>query len=125
MKHEFNPKKAAKLRDEAIAKGEANAKESWKKAASAAIAQVAMLYDTFTTDEVWMRLGKSSDSTHDPRAMGSIMRNAQKQGIIAPTTLWRNSARVSCHKRPSRVWKSLIRNAAKTTALPKPGKESH
>jgi hypothetical protein len=43
----------------------------------------------------------------EPRAIGAMMTNAAKAGVIAPTNRYTPSARPECHRRPVKIWKSL------------------
>ena len=68
---------------------------------------LAIAYPTFTTDDVWLALQKVPDvATHEPRALGSMMRAAGKSGWIVPTDRYVNSRRPECHARPVKVWRS-------------------
>jgi len=60
----------------------------------------------FTTDEVWARLDPDM-RTHEPRAMGAMMRQAAKAGLITATDGYEQSTRPECHARPVRVWQSV------------------
>jgi len=92
------------LRDEAIARVDANAHQRWKVAAMEAVQAVAAMRDTFTTDDVWAVLGGFDVSTHELRAMGAVMQTAKKRGLIRATSDFRMSTRPECHARPVRVW---------------------
>lgn len=96
------------LREEAIARVDANAAISWKDAAMESVKVVASALDDFTTDTVWDYLDEHYPgvTTHEGRAMGAIMRLASKQGIVTPTKEYRISSRASCHCRPLLVWSS-------------------
>lgn len=72
---------------------------------------------SFTTDEVWAELDKRPvggfslyNAPDEPRHMGVVMRQAQKDGMIRPTMMFRHSERPVCNKRPVRVWESLAFN---------------
>ena len=95
------------LKEEAIARVEANANEEWKQAAYLAMYFVARQQEYLTSDDVWSGLVDGSASTHEPRAMGAILKRAAKEGIIVATDDWRVSSRPECHGRPVRVWRSL------------------
>lgn len=95
------------LNEEALARVEANADESWKQTASLVVYLVARQNEYLTSDDVWHGLEGATVSTHEPRAMGAILKRAAKDGIIAATDDWRVSSRPECHGRPVRVWRSL------------------
>ena len=56
----------------------------------------------FTTDDLFPCPSEAGFT--DPRAIGAIMRKAQRLGLIIPTDRVRNSSQTSCHSRPKRVW---------------------
>jgi Zn finger protein HypA/HybF involved in hydrogenase expression len=80
--------------------------EAFMRAAVKALTKVARKHKHFSTDEVWAALGKVK--TMEPRALGSLMLQAAKQGAIEATDRTVKSTRPECHKRPVRVWKSLL-----------------
>ena len=92
----------------AIAAASAKADRAWLRAAMAAVRHLATVLDEFTTDHVWACL-PNDVRTHEPRAMGAVMRDAMKEGVIAPLDRYEMSTRPACHCRPVRVWKSLRR----------------
>jgi hypothetical protein len=95
------------LRDAALLQVDEHADASWKQAALDCVRQLAQTRNTFTTDDVWDALRATPEMTHEPRALGAIMRRAQAAGLIAPTDEWRPSKRPVCHASPKRVWMSL------------------
>jgi hypothetical protein len=103
------------LRDAAVASGEAAADEVWKGWARQAVQEVCREADTFTTDEAAERLDKllvaagAEAGTHDPRAWGGVMRHAAGQGWCEATGDMRLTVNPSAHRRPKRVWRSLLR----------------
>lgn len=103
----MTPHQGELYRDEAIARVERHAAPDWKAEAWDAVQVVAARAEEFTTDEVWAELAqrRNGASTHEPRAMGAIMRNAEAAGLIEPTERWRLSDRAACHRRPMRVWR--------------------
>lgn len=95
------------LRDEALARVEANADVEWKLAAELVVHLLAAQLGTFTSDDVWEGLVDGSASTHEPRALGAVLKRVAKDGVIAPTDEWRISRRPECHGRPVRVWRAI------------------
>lgn len=89
-----------------IARGSANADTEWRKAAERAVAAVCRRLTTFTTDDVWFELG-DEQSTHDNRAMGGVVKWAQREGLCRPTDRMIRSVRAECHRRRITVWESL------------------
>lgn len=99
---------AIQAREEAIEQVERNAEPEWKQACRDAIRELAIAKAEFTTDEVWEYLeAEQVELPHEVRAMGALMLNAARQGLIVASDRYRNSARVACHARPVRVWVSL------------------
>ena len=95
---------ALTARDEALARVKEHADKEWKAEAMRAVVRVARERGRFTTDDVWAVLGESG--THEPRAMGAIMRQAARNGWVRATDEYVRSSRVACHARPLRVWES-------------------
>lgn len=93
-------------RDNAIERVERATPKEWKDSALAVLKELAMTTEELTTDDLWSRL----DHPPEPRAMGAIMRRAQKAGWITPTNRIETSARPECHARPIRVWRSCYAN---------------
>lgn len=104
----FDPERGAELRDDGIARAEAHAEVQWKDAALDAVLACARQLPRFTTDEVYAHGLLVGYSTHELRAMGGIMRRACTQGWIVPTDDYRPTARPEAHRRPMRVWRSLV-----------------
>jgi hypothetical protein len=102
----FDPAQAAEAANEALAKVEAHADPDWKDRARGIIHELARVRVEFTTDDVWKELALAGVETHEPRALGALMREAAGAHIIAATDRYRPSARVACHGRPVRVWRS-------------------
>lgn len=92
-------------RDEALTRVEANADASWKRHVMRIIHDLAVERRSFTTDDVWARVDPGA-GTHEPRAMGAMMRQAAKAGLVRPTDSYVESSRPECHARPVRVWES-------------------
>lgn len=97
----------AKERDQALEAVASNANPEWMAEALDAVERLAGIHEEFTTDAVWAVV---KSKTSEPRAMGAVMRIATKQGIIAPTDGHRPSERKASHRRPLRVWKSLVKS---------------
>jgi hypothetical protein len=101
---------AISARDEAIDRAERNADEEWKSMALECVLILAGIKQTFTTDDVWQLLSTRypEAATHEPRALGAIMRQVARKNIIAPTKEYAQSSRKECHARPLRVWLSVL-----------------
>jgi hypothetical protein len=95
--------------EDAIARAEASADEDWMQTAIEAVELIARFRRFFTTDEVWKVLAESGAATHEPRAMGAVMRQAVTAGTCRKAPLLpQKSAMAACHRRPKQVWESLI-----------------
>lgn len=88
----------------AIDRVEEAAHEEWLDAAASAVAALAATGRPFTTDDVWARLEDVDVETHEPRAMGAVVRAATRDGLIARTGEFRESERVAAHRNPKAVW---------------------
>lgn len=99
----FDAQAGAEVRDAALALFDGDV---WKAEAAAVIRTVAKAQDYLTTDDLWkagLRYPK------EPRIIGAAVQDAARAKVIAPTAEWLESSRVVCHRRPMRVWKSLLR----------------
>lgn len=87
---------------------------AWLAEVASVLEAVARKYSTLTSDDVWNELKEWSvpvPAPTDPRAMGPVMKNGVKDGIIAATGDWIVSdtpATPRNHGRPQRVYRSLI-----------------
>jgi len=87
-----------------------NANPAWKELMIQLVRVVALTHPTFTTDDVMILYHEIEDApvTHEPRALGPVMRSAAKLGYCHATDLVEKSIRASNHRRPLGVWQSLI-----------------
>ena len=107
---QFSLDHALQAKERAIEQVALNTDSRWRLAALSAVWRIADCSDVLTTDSVWCLLADSewSHLPIEPRAMGAIMREAQRRGWIVPTADWKASVRVVNHARPIRIWASLI-----------------
>lgn len=89
-----------------IEQAEAHADIKWKRAAYQAVINLANVRTFFTTDQVWEVLEKKGLSTHEPRALGAIMQQAKRNGVIESTGQYVQSHRRECHSRPIPVYRA-------------------
>jgi hypothetical protein len=101
---------AIAARDEAIDRVERNACADWNEAAYLACCLVAEEQPFLTTDDVWQKVSTVFPmfKTHEPRAMGAVMRRAARENVAVPTDEYVRSDRPECHRRPTMRWESLI-----------------
>lgn len=92
----------------AIDAAERGADPQWKDAAAGVLRSLALQRSEFSTDDIWFRLGEIGVSTPEPRAMGAIVRQAAREGLIEWTGMYRRSFRRACHRRPVAVWRSKV-----------------
>lgn len=104
----FNTIEGARRRDAAIARGEDAAHARWKEAAMDAIHACARRLDSFTTDQVVEAIRHYGVESGDHRALGGLMKRAEKHGWIEQTDRTRPSALPQSHRRPKRVWRSRL-----------------
>ena len=90
--------------EQAIKQVGTHADPDWKLRALQAVRKVAERQTHFIVDDCWQYV----EEPREPRAMGAVIANARRQGLIAPTSEYRPSARVTAHSNPRRVWRSLI-----------------
>jgi hypothetical protein len=79
------PEQAKKETDEAIKRVDAHAQKKWQDEAAHVIWRLARSGETFTTDEVMTTMEASENKTHDPRALGPIIRRAITKKVIHAT----------------------------------------
>lgn len=91
-------------RDEAIAQADAHALEEWKEQAYEAIEQIARKQPTVIANDLWSYV----DRPREPRASGSVMQWAKKQGFIELTEKYCPVPSRMSHAAPVRVWRSLL-----------------
>jgi hypothetical protein len=88
---------------------EAHAAEGFSQDAQLAVQTVARRRIELTSDDVWVQLALTPHAaTHDHRALGAVMRAAQRSGWITPTERFVQSDQPLRHRAPIRVWRSLL-----------------
>lgn len=99
---------AITARDEAITRVGQHADPDWVEQTLDVIYCLAVARSEITTDDIWETVGEVA-ATHEPRALGAVMRQAARLGYVRASDRYVPSARAACHARPVRVWESLIR----------------
>jgi hypothetical protein len=102
---------AMAARDEAVTRVGQHADPDWVEQTLDVIYCLAVSRSQITTDDIWQTVGEVA-ATHEPRALGAVMRQAARLGYVKATDRYVPSARAACHARPVRVWESLIRPGA-------------
>lgn len=96
-------------RDEGMGRANRAANPAWKACMYECIVVVARRKPFFTSDDVEARRVRiGGPTTHENRAFGPLMMQAQREGICLPTDRFENSRRAMEHARPLRVWQSLV-----------------
>lgn len=90
--------------DRAINTAGAHADKDWKHEAHEAIKVLIKSRHTFTGDDVWRLLEHTGLKTHEPRALGAVIKGFAKEGLIVPTGNYVKSMRKESHRRPLQEW---------------------
>ena len=93
------------VRDEAIAQVAAGADVRFMALALDAVKRCAESTPEFTTDACVLLCAMTAK---EPRAWGAVMTRAQRDGIVERTDRTRESDNPTNHRRPMRVWRSLV-----------------
>lgn len=105
----YDPHAAGVARDKSIRVVDEHAAPDWKIEARRVVRHLAETKPEFTTDPVWFMLERFTEAeTHEPRALGAVMRAAARDRLIVATDRTVESVRVANHRRPVRIWKSLV-----------------
>lgn len=99
------------LAEAAIQTVEEHADRVWLSAAKQIVWDLIRDGRPFSTDDVWARLDTLDVTTHEPRALGAVLRAARKAGYIAPSGDYVKTCRPEAHSRPIPVW-APVRRAA-------------
>jgi hypothetical protein len=97
---------AEEAKREAMERVDTHANPDWKATALQAVLWLANDREHITSDDVWDLLNNRDVETHEPRALGAIMKRVAQGGFIEVTDRYVPSRRAACHGRPIRVWRS-------------------
>ncbi len=105
----FDVPLAIALAEESIERVGLNADQLWSIEALKIVGMLSIERHDFTTDDIWQWMNDLHPTltTHEPRAMGAVMRRASAERLCAPTERYSKSMRPECHRRPIRVWQGL------------------
>lgn len=106
MADTFDRQASIDAREDAIDNAEEGAGQSWMEHAAEVLRRVAEGQEELTTDD--LRIAGLEECPGDPRALGAVMRNGSIMGWIERTDRTTNTTRVRAHRRPLRVWASLL-----------------
>lgn len=91
--------------EEAIERVDAAAPAAWKDEALDAVRTLARGGGRFTTDDVWDALAYLGVAKpREPRALGPVMRRAEREGTVRWTGTFAESRRR--HRTPVRIWEA-------------------
>lgn len=88
--------------ERAISQAGENAPAAWMAEAIGTVRLLAESQAKFTADDIWRLTG----APPEPRALGAVMRRAQRDGLAEATDQFVTSERR--HGAPIRVWRSLL-----------------
>ena len=83
---------------------EQHADTEWLRIATGIVKALAAGGHPFTTDRIWLMLEQVPVATHEPRALGAVMRRLARDGIIRTTGEYVKTQRREAHSRPIPVW---------------------
>lgn len=107
-KSDMAARKIAVSRDKAINRVDAHADIEWKVKAYTIGEQIARANETMISENIWDALTRNGFTTHEPRAMGAVMRKLNSRKVVEATDRFIPSPSPLGHGRPTRVWRSLI-----------------
>lgn len=95
-------------RDDAIQRVDAHADSEWKTLAYDTGMRIAACQESLMSEDIWQALSDQGVHTHEPRAMGAVMKRLHADKVIRPTDRFVKSPSPLGHGRPSRIWESLV-----------------
>lgn len=104
----LDPVEAARVTEIGVATSRDHAPESWRDDKQLVVRELATRQPFITSDDVWEAVGTHAMRLANPSALGSVFRSAAKAGDIELTEERRESQRPATHRRPLRVWRSLV-----------------
>lgn len=108
-------------KQEGISRAARASNPEWWQAALEALKEAATNKPILNTDDVYTILYmREAPSTHENRAFGPVMLYGASQGWIIRTDHWAESRRRTAHRRPIRVWYSLIYQGNQPVKQPRP-----
>lgn len=110
MSHPFDPSGGEFGKRDGMDRAERHADPEWKRVMLICALEVARRKPFFSTDDIeaWRLVNFPNHTTHEHRALGPIMREAAKLEYCVKTLDWVESGQKVNHRRPMRVWFSLV-----------------
>ena len=97
---------ADQSRDEALNVVQLHAAKEWWVQAERALHRLCLRQSHLTSEDLWREIPREY-RTHEPKAIGAILRKAA--GLwISPTTTYVKGTRKESHSRPILRWRSLV-----------------
>jgi hypothetical protein len=101
----FDAREGERRRNRGMKRAASGAPSGFRRAALLAAYNVCVQQPNFTADDVWRVLGRG---TSENRALGPVLKAAQRQGWCVPTHRTRQTERVTNHRRPLTIWLSRV-----------------
>lgn len=83
--HREDPTEIRQATEKGVNSGYSHADATWKEMALECVRVIALEKSTFTMNDVRWLVRQSPIKTHDNRAMGGVIKKAQKLGWVQPT----------------------------------------
>jgi len=104
----MKPKNGTELRDLGIERAAIRSK-AWRRQGWLAAVELAKRQAEICSFDIWALLGAwGVEPPPEPRAMGSLLTELRRDGVLAPTGRYLPSPRPEQHRQPCQVWRSLI-----------------
>jgi hypothetical protein len=107
----LNPAKAREVTERGIQQSTDHAPVYIAELARLKIEALARRKDTITSDDVWVEMPPALMRAWNTSALGGVFRSLARDGVLQLTGERRESQRPAHHRKPLRVWRSLIRRA--------------
>ena len=112
----LDPVRAHAVTEVGVARSGDHAADDWVDEMRDGIQRVARRQARLTSDDLWVEVGPDAIGRGNPSALGSVFRSVARDGVIELTSDLRESQRPAHHRKPLRVWRSLVFDAEKVTA---------
>jgi len=124
---QFGDRSGQEAKMKAMQQVEAHTYPGWIDTALDAVRLAAQKRREFVADNVWDYMptpNPQDDPQLEPRAMGAVMARANRLKWIEPTGFFKPALKATSHRRPCRIWRSLIYNQIVEMPEPQPRKPS-
>lgn len=116
----FDPEAGEFAKRQGMERAARSASPDWWQCMLECAKEVAARKPCFTTDDLERcRVARQGPRTPENRALGPLMKEVQRLGYCEPTADWVESAQKVNHRRPMRVWWSLIYRGPKVHRPPR------